>query len=121
MPRTTKQNEARSDKQAQDIQELKTNFALMQQDMKYQSKTIASLDTKIDAMSVTIQNLKYVPIDLYVELKNKVADLEKYIDDNKTGINFISKITSNILTTVASVAAIALLGIAAYSVIWGRQ
>lgn len=110
-------------KQSDDIEQLKVNVALMQQDMKYQSRTVGQLNTKIDSMAVTIQNLKYVPVDLYSqqynELKSQIKDLMDYREANDTGVRFINKITSNLLTTLASVAAIGLLALAAYNIIRG--
>lgn len=120
----------RNSSQASDIQQLKTDVALIRRDFKYQSQAMAEFGHKLEKIGDTVENLKYVPFDVYQAhlqaekelmaiFDKRLTEVESYQEMNDAGVKFINKVVSNLLTAIALAATVALLGVAAWNVLKG--
>lgn len=130
MARTTKQNEAQSDSQGSDIQALKTDVALIQQDMKYQSAAVKDLRGTLHDVRLDIQKLNYVPMDMYTNnlqsqkelmarFDDKITKIEDWIDDNSSGVSLSTKLADKWQTLLITLIITAVVGASAYNFIVG--
>lgn len=116
--------------QSSDIQQLKTDVALMRKDFQYQSQAMVDFSKKLEEIGHTVENLKYVPLNSYHEYRQedkeimakfdkRLADVEHYQINNDPGVKLSNKVVGNIFTIIALGGAVVFLGVAAWSVIKG--
>ena len=112
------------------INDIKTDQALMKQQLAYVVKQVDGQDKKLDLALQRIETLAFVPMDRYEDFvhgftqwqhvtEKRLKDLEDYNSKTRLGVSFSNNLVSQVLRIFVYGAAVGFIVASAWAVIHG--